>query len=154
MWMQTVCSPTWKQNQLAGEEQSAGERTTKIPDGNAVCTQYAALSTMWSGLCLKVIDTYIKQQCMGQVPLLIIIDMQQERKKSLKKSKSSSWGNDRRKENDENNARLPAERLLLIYELEQDPGTPICWSQELGLNFSDSHKRLWTSESQLRPECS
>lgn len=63
-------------------------------------------------------------------------------KKVLEKSKSSSWGNDRRKENDENNARLPAERLLLSYELERDPGTPICWRQELGLNFPGSHKRL------------
>lgn len=53
---------------------------------------------------------------------------------SLEKSRPSSWGNDGRKEGRENNARLPAEGLLLTYELEQDPGAPISWSQELGLN--------------------
>lgn len=31
--------PHLKTNRLAGEERSARERTTKIPDGNAVCTQ-------------------------------------------------------------------------------------------------------------------
>lgn len=73
--------------------------------------------------------------------------------KSLEKSRPASWGNDGRKESRENNARLPAARLLLTYELEPDPGAPISWSQELGLN-SKIHTRLWASKGQLRLECS
>lgn len=79
---------------------------------------------------------------MGQVPLLIIMDMQLERQKVWKNPDLPLGGNDGRKESKENNARLPAEGLLLTHELEQDPGAPTGWSQELGLNFQDSYKRL------------
>lgn len=61
---------------------------------------------------------------MGQVLLLIITDMQLERQK-VWKNPDLPLGGMTAEESRENNARLPAEGLLLTYELEQDTGAPI-----------------------------
>lgn len=70
---------------------------------------------------------------MGQVPLLIITDIQLERQKVQKNPDLPLGGmmGGRQAKRTMPDFLL---RELLTYELEQDPGAHINWSQELGLN--------------------
>lgn len=108
---------------------------------------------MWSGLCLEVVDTYLKQQCMGQVPSLIIIDTQLERKKVWKNPNlplGAMMGGRKAKRT------MPDFLLRDYYSLMN-------WNRTLELLSArvkslswafQIHATHWTSESQLRPECS
>lgn len=108
---------------------------------------------MWSGLCLEVVDTYLKQQCMGQVPSLIIIDMQLERKKVWKTPNlplGAMMGGRKAKRT------MPDFLLRDYYSLMN-------WNRTLELLSArvkslswafQIHATHWISESQLRPECS
>lgn len=121
---------------LWGKSRGQGRKLLRSQMGNTVCAQclYSAQhNVIWpfSGGC-----RYIEGTIMDVSSPFAHYHWYATRKaESLEKSRPSSWGNDGRKESKENNARLPAEGLLLTYELEQDAGALFSWSPELGLNF-------------------